>query len=209
MIQIHSGSEATLDWFLLLVVALLTGQCYIPTCPEYFQRTILVFSLEGVNDYFEDKLKYLIPTEIDMSGAKQLGEYVKWVMKLKGLTQKDVQRLSGWQITDGYVASITTGRAGNLSVEKLKALADGLGVDLDDLFHVASGLTPKPDEKNAAAIDPLVILDTVQKAVASPDVTEILHEVVRLSSDERASLLAFIKRMGTTKRKTRRRAKLD
>jgi len=63
-----------------------------------------------------------------MAGAKQLGEYVKWVMKLKGLTQKDVQRLSGWQITDGYVASITTGRAGNLSVDKLRALADGLGV---------------------------------------------------------------------------------
>ena len=89
-----------------------------------------------------------------MAGAKQLGEYVKWVMKLKGLTQKDVQRLSGWQITDGYVASITTGRAGNLSVDKLRALADGLGVDLDDLFHVASGRTQKPDEgKNAAEIN--------------------------------------------------------
>jgi len=146
-----------------------------------------------------------------MAGAKQLGEYVKWVMKLKGLTQKDVQRLSGWQITDGYVASITTGRAGNLSVDKLRALADGLGVDLDDLFHVASGRTQKPDgAKNAAdAIDPLVILDTVQKAVASPDVTEILHEVVRLSSDERASLLAFIKKLGPTKRKARRRANQD
>ena len=78
---------------------------------------------------------------------QQLGEYVKWVMKLKGLTQKDVQRLSGGKITDGYVASITTGRAGNLSVEKLKALADGLGVDLDDLFHVASHQPERLDER--------------------------------------------------------------
>ena len=147
-----------------------------------------------------------------MPGAKhRLGEYVKWVMKLKGLTQKDVQRLSGGKITDGYVASITTGRAGNLSVEKLRALADGLGVDLDDLFHVASGRPERVDEgsKAGGATDPLVILETVQKVVASPDVTEILNEVVRLSSEERASLLGFIRRLGTSKRKTRRKAKVD
>ena len=71
-----------------------------------------------------------------------LGEYVKRVMKLKGLTQKDVQRMSGGRITDGYVASITTGRATNLSVDKLIALADGIGVDADELFHVACGQSP-------------------------------------------------------------------
>ena len=60
-------------------------------------------------------------------------------MKLKGLTQKDVQRMSGGRITDGYVASITTGRAKNLSVDKLKALADGLGVDVDALFEEGDG----------------------------------------------------------------------
>lgn len=145
-----------------------------------------------------------------MPGAKHhLGEYVKWVMRLKGLTQKDVQRLSGGKITDGYVASITTGRAGNLSVEKLKALADGLGVDLDDLFHVASGRPERSDEGNRSATDPLVILDTVQKVIASPDVSEILNEVVNLSPEERASLLGFIRRLGMIKRKARRKAKSD
>ena len=59
------------------------------------------------------------------STKNDLSEYVKRVMKLKGLTQKDVQRMSGWRITDGYVASITTARATNLSVDKLLALADG------------------------------------------------------------------------------------
>lgn len=139
----------------------------------------------------------------------RLGEYVKWVMKLKGLTQKEVQRLSGGRITDGYVASITTGRAANLSVEKLAALADGLGVDLDDLFHVASGRPGNLEERNktGGATDPLLILEIVQKVIASPEVTEILHEVVRLSSAQRSSLLGLIKRMGRAKRKTPRRAK--
>lgn len=149
---------------------------------------------------------------MNMAGAKHpLGEYVKWVMKLKGLTQKDVQRMSGGRITDGYVASITTGRAGNLSVDKLSALADGLGVDLDDLFLVASGRAEKPEngKKTKATVDPLVILETVQKVVASPDVTEIMNEVVRLTAEERASLLGFIKRLGTTKRKSRRKSNSD
>src|ERR1700675_3865690 len=105
-----------------------------------------------------------------------LSEYVRRVMKLKGLTQKDVQRLSGGRITDGYVASITTGRARNLSVDKIGALAEGLGVDTDELFHVACGTTEALDEsrKDGHAVDPLMILEAVQKAVASPDVTEIL-----------------------------------
>jgi len=143
-----------------------------------------------------------------MAGAKhELGEYVKRVMKLKGLTQKDVQRMSGGRITDGYVASITTGRAKNLSVDKLRALADGLGVDTDELFHVACGLRGLDDSGMSNAPDSLMILETVQQAVMSPAVTQILHEVVGLSPEERAGLLGFIKRLGSTKRKSKGKRK--
>ena len=145
-----------------------------------------------------------------MADAKQgLGEYVKRVMKLKGLTQKDVQRMSGMRITDGYVASITTGRASNLSVDKLNALADGLGVEADELFHVASGQHLDDGKNRSTAPDPLMILETVQMAVMSPAVTEILHEVVRLSPDERAGLLGFIRRPGSLKQKLPGKSKAD
>lgn len=135
-----------------------------------------------------------------------LSAYVKRVMKLKGLTQKDVQRRSGATITDGYVASISSGRARNLSVDKLQALADGLGVDLDSLFHIASG-RPRAVDPRGNSTDALMLLETVQKAVARPDVIQILHEVVSLSSEERANLLGLIKRLGSTKRKPRRKTK--
>src|SRR4030095_5180957 len=93
-----------------------------------------------------------------------LSEYVKRVMKLKGLTQKDVQKQSGWKITDGYVASITTGRAKNLSVDKLMALADGLGVDYDELFHIACGAEDLDEDcKSLNGPDSLTILETVQQ----------------------------------------------
>jgi transcriptional regulator with XRE-family HTH domain len=137
-----------------------------------------------------------------------LSEYVKRVMKLKGLTQKDVQRMSGWKITDGYVASITTARASNLSVDKLLALADGLGVDYDELFHVASGAAKATDGKASRGTpDSLMILETVQQVVMSPVVTQILHEVVKLSNEERAGLLEHVKKLGSTKRKSRRKQK--
>jgi transcriptional regulator with XRE-family HTH domain len=143
-----------------------------------------------------------------MADAKHgLGDYVKRVMKLKGLTQKDVQRMSGRRITDGYVASITTGRASNLSVDKLVALADGLGVDTDELFHVASGQPLEEGGGSRNGPDSLMILETVQKAVMSPVVTQILHEVVRLSPAERADLLGLIKKMGSAGKKSRRKTR--
>jgi transcriptional regulator with XRE-family HTH domain len=127
-------------------------------------------------------------------------------MKLKGLTQNDVERMSGGRITDGYVASITTNRATNLSVDKLVALADGLGVDADELFHVARGL-PEDEQTTTYTTDALKILETVQKVVTSPDVTEILDEALRMSPEKRRLLLKLMKRVGAGKSKLRSKGK--
>ena len=136
------------------------------------------------------------------SDTSGLSQYVRRVMKLKGLTQNDVERMSGGRITDGYVASITTNRATNLSVEKLVALADGLGVDADELFHVARGL-PEDEQTTTYTTDALNILETVQKVVASPEVTEILDEALRMSPEKRRLLLKLMKRVGAGKSKLR------
>jgi len=136
---------------------------------------------------------------------RELSEYVRRVMKAKGLTQKDVQRLSGGKITAGYVASLSIGRAKNPSAEKLKALGDGLGVHPDVLFHIACGM-PEPiaeGQKSSPVAELLMIMETVQKAVVIPEVVEIIKELIRLSPQERAKLLMSLKRMGAVKRKSR------
>jgi len=133
----------------------------------------------------------------------ELSEYVKQVMKLKGLTQKDVQRLSGGKITDGYVASISIGRARNLSVDKLKALADGLGIQHDELFHVAGGVIEHVETTRDYTAEAVTILQNITKAVASPEITQLLDRVARLSPDDRDSLLAYIKKLGSDKRQKR------
>jgi len=130
-------------------------------------------------------------------------------MKLKRLTQKDVQRRSGGKITDGYVASIVIGRASNPSVEKLKALAEGLGEDADKLFHVACGRPDPVDAKGTSNSPPdlLTIVETVQKAIVIPDLTEILNELLRLSAEERRAFHRSLKRLGATRAKSKRKIK--
>src|SRR5687768_11549863 len=112
----------------------------------------------------------------------ELSRYVRRVMETKGLTQKDVQQKSGGRITDGYVASILTGRASNPSVDKIKALAGGLGVDVDELFHIAAGLPLRTvsEKGRAGATASLRVLELLKKIVTSPDVLEILNEVERM-----------------------------
>lgn len=133
-----------------------------------------------------------------MADAKYgLREYLDLVMKLKRLTPKDVQRMSGGRIKDSYLASITTEGATYLSVEKLVALADALGVDVDELFRVARG--PRKDERTSSySADALKILEAVQEAAASPEVTEILSEAVRMRPEQRRRLLKSMKRTKTS-----------
>jgi transcriptional regulator with XRE-family HTH domain len=69
-----------------------------------------------------------------------LGEYVSRVMDEKNLKVKDVERRAGGIISDSYVTNIMNGVATNLTIEKLNALAVGLGVDKVELFKVASGI---------------------------------------------------------------------
>src|SRR5215813_14115790 len=112
---------------------------------------------------------------------ENLRDYVRRITKLKGLSNRDVQRLSGGRITDSYVASIKSGRAHNPSAEKLSALADGLGVDRDELFYLACGRRAPVDEtpENSPA-DLMLVLEIMQKVVLVPNVPEILNELLCL-----------------------------
>ena len=72
--------------------------------------------------------------------VETLGQYVKRILGEKQLTLMEVQSRSGHKIGDAYVASVVRGRARNLSVAKLKALAVGLGEPEETVFKVARGV---------------------------------------------------------------------
>ena len=72
-----------------------------------------------------------------------LAERVTRLMAERSLNAADVAKRSGNAITKSYVDHLAVGRYSNLTVEKLKALAKGLGDDPVNLFRVAAGSRPE------------------------------------------------------------------
>lgn len=136
-------------------------------------------------------------------GTNGLAVYVATVLKDKRITLHDVQVMSGWTITDAYVGSIIRGRARNPSVEKLQALARGLGIDEDEIFRVARGLAPIGAFSHAAANPEhsVAILRLMALVLAQSDVTEILEEVVELSDEDCAVVLSSARSLSKSAQK--------
>jgi transcriptional regulator with XRE-family HTH domain len=137
-----------------------------------------------------------------------LSRYVRDMMRRKGLTLRDVERNSGGEITDGYISGIINGEAKNLSVEKIKALANGLGVKADDLFKAACGSANHLDQQ-ALAFDPshsLMLLSLMQRVAVSSELTEMLQEMVELDAEDRQIMLRTLRTLNKT-RSSRERAR--
>lgn len=73
---------------------------------------------------------------------EKLADFVRRTRNEKGLSTPDVERLSNFSITDGYVSRIENDGVKNVSPEKLSALAKGLGVTEEEVFAVARGKIP-------------------------------------------------------------------
>ena len=127
---------------------------------------------------------------MDKANRGRLSNYVKRVMQEKGLTQRDVEARSGDKITDGYVADILRGASKNPSVEKLIALARGIGVDAHELFAIAcSAFEVAPGEPHPAEpLGTVRFLELMQVVAESSELTEIVQGVIKLSPSERTLL---------------------
>ncbi len=124
-------------------------------------------------------------------GKGALSRYVRAKMRGRGLTQREVELRSGGKITDGYVADILSGAARNPSVEKIAALAVGLGVDMHEIFDIASRpFRQDVDEQHTAnGLQILPFLEMVLTIAESPDLIRILEEIVKLLPEERKIIL--------------------
>ena len=125
-----------------------------------------------------------------------LAQYVARVIKEKELTHQEVRKLARDKITDGYVRGIMTGKATNVSVDKLKALARGLGVSEDEIFRVARGLPPDADGKSQEhESNYRLIVNLMSASLKNKTLAELLLEVSRLpleSQEEAVRLLKFL-----------------
>lgn len=79
------------------------------------------------------------------NGKVNLGDFVRNIREGRRLSLKDVERNSLKGVSSGYISQLENGVAENLTVDKLSALAKGLGLGrpgTDELFAVARGVVP-------------------------------------------------------------------
>jgi transcriptional regulator with XRE-family HTH domain len=129
-------------------------------------------------------------------GDEDLSGYVRRILSQKRLSFRDVQRRSGGRITQGYVGAIVNGRYANPSVEKLKALAAGLGESEEEVFRVARGLSPAPaavQGGHGEPLPPLELLNLMQKVVSDPTLTILVQELVDLPPHAQLVLLRVVR----------------
>ena len=69
--------------------------------------------------------------------------------------------------------------------------AEGLGVNLFEVFAASSGRRPL----SRSGIDPLRLLNTMQKAVSNPASLEVLEGYLRLSPENQSKIPKLIKRL--------------
>jgi transcriptional regulator with XRE-family HTH domain len=143
-----------------------------------------------------------------MAKPETLAEYVTRIINEKGLKHQEVRKLSGGKITDGYVRGIMTGRADNLSVAKLKALARGLGVPEDDIFKVARGL-PLDASRKYLEQQPryATIVNLMSASLKNRTLAELLSEVARLPLESQEEALSSLRYLNSHTRSTRSKKK--
>lgn len=120
-----------------------------------------------------------------------LREYLKKVMKEKQLSGVDIEKRSGGKIGDSYISKILRGQSKNLTVEKINALAEGLGVDSVDVFRAASGYKTDfriVDEQWLGHI----LLRFMEKIVIDSNLTRIVKAIAQMKPREVKKILAII-----------------
>lgn len=127
-----------------------------------------------------------------------LSQYLERVMRQKNFSPKDVARRCG--LTDSYIGRITKGQGGNLTVDTIVKLAAGLGVPAHEIFTAASGIAP-----SSVGIDPLLILDLIQRAISDPKGLELMREWLELPANKQKSLFDFIRFLNEKPKMKRKR----
>jgi len=120
---------------------------------------------------------------------EELRVYIREVMHRKKLKGIDIEAQSGGQITDSYISDIINGKTKSISVEKINALAKGLGVDSFEVFQAASGISiiRKDDPWPSYAL-----VTALQKIVSTPELTQIVQKLLSLKP---AKLKALLKQL--------------
>lgn len=137
---------------------------------------------------------------------ENLAEYVSRVMRQKGLSQRDVVTRAGDEIAGSYISGIVSGQIDNLSMNKFKALARGLGVDVVELFIIASGEVG-PHSQQSGTHDLPAFIELMKKIAEDSDLMEIMHTAATLKAKEKKAVLDNMKKLMMVNTRSKRQKK--
>lgn len=139
-----------------------------------------------------------------------LSRYVRRKLQQKKLTLREVERQAGGEITNSYISKILNGSVTNLTVDKIAALARGLGADGREIFDVVYGESEglKDDAEVDSPPDALMLLDIMHKVALCPELMEILHEVAELYPEEYPVVFKYLTVLNERKRRVQPGKKL-
>jgi transcriptional regulator with XRE-family HTH domain len=92
-----------------------------------------------VHDVFSKKNVLCSKQSVVTREQESLADFVRRVRNDKKLSLMKVRVQSGYELATSYISRIENGQVTNVGLEKLRALAKGLGVSEDEVFAVARG----------------------------------------------------------------------
>jgi transcriptional regulator with XRE-family HTH domain len=117
---------------------------------------------------------------------ESLAEYLVRVMRQKDIDLIELAKRSG--LTDSYIGRLRNGTLKNPTVETMVKLATGLEVNAHEVFTAASGVPVSA----TASIDPLMLLEQMQKLVSDPVGFDVLRRLLSVPPNERQAALGYL-----------------
>ncbi len=108
----------------------------------------------------------------------RLKAFIEEVMEKEGISVAEIERRSGGGITDSHIFKILKGKAKSIGVDKLNALAKGLGVSNIELLRVVSG--EEIHYRNEEPWPSALLLKTMDRIVNDPDLGAVVKAAFRL-----------------------------
>jgi transcriptional regulator with XRE-family HTH domain len=120
-----------------------------------------------------------------------LGQFIERVARQKGINFHDIERNCDGKISNSYVSKIVNGEVDNPTVDKIVALAVGMGISPFDILEVMCGQSPATERRQS--LDAQVFVDLMHKVVINPGLLEIVQLCSQLRDEDHQELLLFLR----------------
>lgn len=107
----------------------------------------------------------------------KLKAFIEEVMEKEGLSVAEIERRSGCEITDSHIFKILKGKAKSIGVDKLNALAKGLGVSNVQLLRVVSG--EEVHYRNEELWPSHLLSKAIDRIVHDPDLGAVVKALLK------------------------------